>query len=86
MRRPKDQLTISAVFEAARKISGGGEPTQKVVDSERTSSHPMKTTKACGTCLLPEPEKIYSSKLWRATEPANTFVLDNDLLEDSWDS
>ena len=39
-RRPKDQLTISVVFEAARKRSRGGEPTQEVLDSGRASSHP----------------------------------------------
>ena len=38
-RRSKDQLTISALFEAARKRSRGGDPTQESVDSERASSH-----------------------------------------------
>ena len=77
-RRPKDQLTISAVFEAARKRSRGGEPTQEVVDSGRVSSHPMKTTKFV---FYQKPEKDYSSDFG---EPANTFLLDNDLVEDTW--
>ena len=48
----EEQLTISAVFEAARKRSRGGEPTQEVVAGIVTPN--MKTTKACETCLLPE--------------------------------
>ena len=78
-RHPKDQLTISAVFKAARKRSRGREPTQEVVDSGRASSHPMIGS-------YQKPEKDYSSELWRATEPANTFLLDNDLVEDTWDT
>ena len=50
-RRSKDQLTISAVFEAVRKRSRGGEPTQEVVAGIVT---PNETTKVCETCLLPE--------------------------------